>query len=292
MELSWLIMDIVLTFGHQIYAKAPIGFVSQYAKIILQIKYLLRSSLPEEELGEAHMSFLAACKVSQKFPLKGHSSTWDMGVFKNFLVANFGALKRYFTAITTACSTGPTFGVCVFVTSRASRFRYRSEAGFARATSSFTKGLGPLIFLTPPYRDGVGACFQMAACETGGMIDCEEYLRTQASLWSIADPGVAKVSHKQAFREQKVASIVLPTERKVGASLFATPSLAAAWMLKATWQKESTISYRDLTYECRGQGPFFSSQTYWGTVSTAGSGTHPGASVQCSILRALSGAGK
>ena len=27
-----------------------------------------------------------------------------MGVFKNFLVANFGALKRYFTAIAAACS--------------------------------------------------------------------------------------------------------------------------------------------------------------------------------------------
>ena len=70
------------------------------------------------------------------------------------------------------------------------------------------------------------------------MIDSQEYLRTQASLWSIADPGVANVSHMQAFREQKVASIALPIERKVGASLFATPSLAAAWVLKATWQRE------------------------------------------------------
>ena len=38
-------------------------------------------------------------------------------------------------------------------------------------------------------------------------------------------------------------------------------------MLKATWQDESTILYRDLTYECRGQAPLFSSQKYWGTVS-------------------------
>ena len=54
---------------------------------------------------------------------------------------------------------------------------------------------------------------------------------------------------------------------KVGVSLFATPSLAAAWVLKATWQRESTILYRDSTYECRGQDPFFSFQTCWSTVS-------------------------
>ena len=40
-----------------------------------------------------------------------------------------------------------------------------------------------------------------------------------------------------------------------------------AWVLEAAWQKESTILYRDLTYECRGQAPLFSSQKYWGTVS-------------------------
>ena len=44
LELSWLIADIVLiTFGHQIF------FVSQHAKIVLQIKSLL------------HSSFLSAC---------------------------------------------------------------------------------------------------------------------------------------------------------------------------------------------------------------------------------------
>ena len=122
LELSWLIADIVLTFGHQIFDDAPIGFVSQYAKIVLQIKFLLRSSYPEEELGDKNMSLLEACQTSRDFPLRGRPDTWDMGAFKNFLSANFGALKRCFSAITTACSTGPTFGVCVFVTSRASGF--------------------------------------------------------------------------------------------------------------------------------------------------------------------------
>ena len=42
-------------------------------------------------------------------------------------------------------------------------------------------------------------------------------------------------NHKQAFRERKVASIVLPVERKVGLDLFSTPPLDQAWALKATW---------------------------------------------------------
>ena len=97
LELSWLIADIMLTFGHQIYDDAPIGFVSQYAKIVLQIKFLLRSSYPEEELGDKNMSLMEARQTSCDFPLRGRPSTWDMGAFKNFLNANFGALKRYFT---------------------------------------------------------------------------------------------------------------------------------------------------------------------------------------------------
>ena len=51
--------------------------------------------------------------------------------FKRFLVANLGALRRFFEAIATACSTGPTFGVSIFVTCKASGFLYHSEAGFA-----------------------------------------------------------------------------------------------------------------------------------------------------------------
>ena len=54
----------------------------------------------------------------------------------------------------------------------------------------------------------------------GGLLDCSDYLRTQASLWSMDGPGIAMESHKQAFRERKVASIVLPVERKVGLDLF------------------------------------------------------------------------
>ena len=185
------------------------------------------------------------------------------GGVQKFPSANFGALKRYFGAITTACSTGPTFGVCVFVTSRASGFLFRSEAGFARATSSFTRGLGPLIFLTPPYPDGVGACFQMAACSSAGLISGEEYLRAQASLWSIDGPGAP---HKQAFREQRVADILLPQDRKVGINLFAKPTLATAWVLKASWKDGHDILYRDLKNESQGRTPYFCSKSYWGTV--------------------------
>ena len=102
-----------------------------------------------------------------------------------------------------------------------------------------TRGLGPLIFLTPPYPDGVGACFQMAACSSAGLISGREYLRTQASLWSIDGPGVAKAPHKQAFREQRVADIVLPQDRRVGI-------------------------YRDLKNECQGLAPYFCSKSYCG----------------------------
>ena len=237
-DLSWLLADIVLTFGHQVFAGAPIGLVSQYAKIVVQMKFLLRSSVPEDQLGEDHMSLMEACQTSEDFPLTGLPHSWNIGVFRTFLSNKLGALKRYFMAITTACSTGPTFSVCVFVTCRASGFLFNSEAGFARATSSFTRGLGPLVFLAPYYPDGIGACFQMAACSTGGLIECSEYLRTQASLWSLDGPGIAKESNKQAFREQRVASIVLPTDRRVGLDLFGTPPLDQAWALKATWGEE------------------------------------------------------
>ena len=83
----------------------------------------------------------------------------------------------------------PPFGVSVFVTCKASGFLYHSEAGFARATSSLTRELGPLVILAPAYGDGLGACFQMAACATQGYIDGQEYVRTKASLWSIDSPG-------------------------------------------------------------------------------------------------------
>ena len=54
---------------------------------------------------------------------------------RTFLINRIGSLKRFFGAVTTACSTGLTFGICVFVTCRASRFLFSSKAGFARATS-------------------------------------------------------------------------------------------------------------------------------------------------------------
>ena len=57
----------------------PIGFVSQNAKIVLQIKFLLRSSYPEEELGDKNTSLMEACQTSRDFPLRGRPDTWDMG---------------------------------------------------------------------------------------------------------------------------------------------------------------------------------------------------------------------
>ena len=166
----------------------------------------------------------------------------------------------------------PYHGVCVFVTSRASGFLFQSEAGFARATSSFTRGLGPLIFLTPPYPDGVGACFQMAACSSAGLISGKEYLRTQASLWSIDGPGIATAPRN------RVADIVLPQERRVGIKLFAKPTLATAWVLKASWKNEQDILYRDLKHECQGHAPYLCSKSYWDRAGFAGARIHPGSS--------------
>ena len=248
-DFSRVLADIVLTFGHQVYPGSPIGLVSQYAKIVVQMKFMLQKSVPAEQLGGDHMSLMEACQTAEDFPLTGPPNTWSLVAFRTFLMKHIAALKRFFSAITTACSTGPTHGVCVFVTCRASGFLFNSEAGFARATSSFTRGLGPLVFVAPHYSDGIGACFQMAACATGGLLDCSDYLRTQASLWSMDGPGVAMESHKQAFRERKVASIVLPVERKVGLELFGTPPLDQAWALKAAWGETRKVLYRTLRTE-------------------------------------------
>ena len=86
-DLSWLLADIVLTFGHQVFAGAPIGLVSQYAKIVVQMKFLLRSSVPEDQLGEVHMSLMEACQTSKDFPLTGQPRSWNMVVFTTFLCA-------------------------------------------------------------------------------------------------------------------------------------------------------------------------------------------------------------
>ena len=166
-DLSRVLADIVLTFGHQVYPGSPIGLVSQYAKIVVQMKFMLQKSVPAEQLGGDHMSLMEACQTAEDFPLAGPPNTWSLVAFRTFLMKHIAALKRFFSAITTACSTGPTHGVCVFVTCRASGFLFNSEAGLARATSSFTRGLGPLVFVAPHYSDGIGACFQMAACATG-----------------------------------------------------------------------------------------------------------------------------
>ena len=55
----------------------------------------------------------------------------------------------------------------------------------------------------------------------------------------------AKVPHKQAFRERKVADIVLP-KRKVGFSLFDKPPLHGAWAIKATQHQGRGVLFRDL----------------------------------------------
>ena len=138
------------------------------------------------------MSLMEACQASPTFPLVGNSQSWDswdMMQFKRFLVANLGALRRFFNAITTACSTGPTFGVCVFVTCKASGFLYHCEAGFARATSSLPRGLGSLFILAPAMEMDWGIAFRWLPVL---YIDGREYVRTKASLWSIDGPGIVK----------------------------------------------------------------------------------------------------
>ena len=97
---------------------------------------------------------------------------------------------------------------------------------------------------------------------------CAEYLRTQASLWSLDGPGIAKESNKQAFREQRVASIVLPTDRRVGLDLFGTPPLAQAWALKATWGEEHVVLYRVLSLKAGAVPPSYTSNSYSGTLTS------------------------
>ena len=108
----------------------------------------------------------------------------------------------------------------------------------------------------------------MAACSTGGLIECAEYLRTQASLWSLDGPGIAKNSNKQVFRKQRVASIVLPTDCRVELDLFGTPPLAQAWALKATWGEKHEVLYRVLKSEGWERSPYYTSNFYSGTVTS------------------------
>ena len=98
-------------------------------KIMLQIKSLLRSSFPEEELRDKNMSLME----TYQHVIWGHS--------KHFLSANFG-----FGAINCVLA-GLTLGLCVFVKRQASCSKARLD--FPCATLSFTRGLDPLIFLTP-----------------------------------------------------------------------------------------------------------------------------------------------
>ena len=128
-DLSRVLADIVLTFGHQVYPASPIGLVSQYAKIVVQMKFMLQKSVPAEQLGGDHMSLMEACQTAEDFPLAGPPNTWSLVAFRTFLMKHIAALKRFFSAITTACSTGPTHGVCVFVTCRASGFLFKQRGG-------------------------------------------------------------------------------------------------------------------------------------------------------------------
>ena len=70
-DLSRVLADIVLTFGHQVYPESPIGLVSQYAKIVVQMKFMLQKSVPAEQLGGDHMSLMEACQTAEDFPLTG-----------------------------------------------------------------------------------------------------------------------------------------------------------------------------------------------------------------------------
>ena len=65
-----------------------------------------------------------------------------------------------------------------------------------------------------------------------------------------------------------MASIVLPTDRRVGLDLFGTPPLDQAWALKATWGEEHEVLYRALKSEGWGRPPFYTSNSYSGTVAS------------------------
>ena len=140
-QFDWLLTDTALTFGHAIYPRSRIGFVSQYSKVVVQIKEHLRLSKTDAHLGEPDLSLMEACKCSPHFPLTGDPQSWDMMYFKQFLLEHIGALRRFFDVITTACSTGPTFGVCVFLTCKASGFLYDSR--FCARHILAHQGLGP-----------------------------------------------------------------------------------------------------------------------------------------------------
>ena len=88
----------------------------------------------------------------------------------------------------------------------------------------------------------------------------------KASLWSIDSPGIAKVARKQAFRERKVADIVLP-KRKVGVSLFDKPPLHGAWAIKATQHQGRGVLFRELWHVSQGNEHFFRSDNMRGTIS-------------------------
>ena len=88
--------------------------------------------------------------------------------------------------------------------------------------------------MSPPYRQGLGACFQMAACARRGHIDCNAYLKAKASLWHSTELSVSRTISQHAYREHTLPEVYQRQSRKVGIDLMATPSsLDAAWAVKA-----------------------------------------------------------
>ena len=77
------------------------------------MKFMLQLSLPADPLGDDDMSLLEACQTAEDFPLTGAPNTWSLVTFRTFLMNRIGSLKRFFGAITTACSTGPIWDMCL-----------------------------------------------------------------------------------------------------------------------------------------------------------------------------------
>ena len=74
------------------------------------------------------MTLLEACREANDCP-SGDPCRWDVLEIRTFLLKRVVALRRVFEAITTACATGPTYGVLIFVTCKASGFLFQDEAG-------------------------------------------------------------------------------------------------------------------------------------------------------------------
>ena len=90
----WLLTDIALTFGHQIYSPMLQSGVANQGALVSDKQW---HPLEPGSLMEApKLPAFSPCRRV----VMGHDA------FQTFLVEHLGALRRFFDVITTACSTG------------------------------------------------------------------------------------------------------------------------------------------------------------------------------------------